>query len=1098
MADSEPQLLVQAGTASGHVNSSFIEEAVDGWIISGDTRNDLQFGSFNVQATSPNSANFDGDMYVAKVGNDGVWKWATAPDASSGLLFLDAMTSDGVGNIYVAGFLFGSVRFGPHIASTPNTAGDGFVAKLDPQGNWMWATAFETDSTSNGSSHMRGLDIDVGSGDVIVSGSQDGATMFGNFFVNNTDSEYILVNLDSAQGNVNWVESAGGIGTDVGYDVGVDMYGNVWQVGVTSGTFSAGGKSHQAVSQQDSVLVKWSTNSTGAQVTNVKGLASSSGALSIPDDISVSLTGEVVVVGAYIGTLDAGNQKTITAQGNNGDGFVVKVAPNSNAEWITSFGSSGTLDWGSSVRENTNGDWIVGGFYGGTSSFGGSYITSAGGRDGFVGQIDDLGSWDWVESIGGQYDDLFGDVAVNMSNNYSATGSFQDVINKGTQSITSSGGWDIYVWAIDPINNADSDSDGVNDLTDNCPNTNNPLQYDSDLDGDGDECDYDDDNDGITDNSGDDCPRGGAWNWTSDATTDFDNDGCKDSSEDLDDDNDGIEDSDDLCLSSYAPPRDWWVSDSSNDIDADGCRDADEDLDDDADGFDDAADDCNKVAGTSTLGTYQGCVDSDGDGWADLEDTCPQSAGNSSMGGSLACPDTDGDGWADTDDALPSDKTQWSDIDGDGYGDNPDGNLPDYCPDVAGYSVLDRYGCPDPDNDGYSSADDNWRIEDGADVFPVDETQWSDWDEDGFGDNYDNLSWVDRNENWPGIYYQYARDQDACPTLQGTSWQADILGCPDGDGDGWANFMDAFPANPDEYLDSDSDGVADGEDDCPEVEGYSINDVIGCPDFDMDGWGDPEIGTDWKPLDANQWSNIDGDQYGDNQLVPGADSCIDEAGSSFEGDVLGCIDSDNDGWADIIDKFPNEPSQWNDSDDDGFGDRIEGKNGDECPEIFGVEEENGCEEVVEESSSGSIFVYGGIGVGVIILIICSGLLIMRRFDSGENEDWSNESSMPNMNAQPVMPNMNAMPVQPQYGQQQVASPDYYQQQPVMPVQQSSMPNLNALPGLAVAPQPVVATVPTFNDVGTMRSDGNEWLEFPASSGAWYMRDPMTRQWERKI
>ena len=41
------------------------------------------------------------------------------------------------------------------------------------------------------------------------------------------------------------------------------------------------------------------------------------------------------------------------------------------------------------------------------------------------------------------------------------------------------------------------------------------------------------------------------WNWTSDSTTDFDNDGCRDSTEDTDDDNDGVEDEDDGCLSSY-------------------------------------------------------------------------------------------------------------------------------------------------------------------------------------------------------------------------------------------------------------------------------------------------------------------------------------------------------------------------------------------------------------------------------------------------------------------------------------------------------------------------------------------------------------------
>ena len=68
-----------------------------------------------------------------------------------------------------------------------------------------------------------------------------------------------------------------------------------------------------------------------------------------------------------------------------------------------------------------------------------------------------------------------------------AFGSFQSTINKGTQSITSGWGLDLVIWSLDPINNADKDNDGVNDLEDNCPNTSNPLQIDSDLDGDGDE-----------------------------------------------------------------------------------------------------------------------------------------------------------------------------------------------------------------------------------------------------------------------------------------------------------------------------------------------------------------------------------------------------------------------------------------------------------------------------------------------------------------------------------------------------------------------------------------------------------------------------------
>ena len=63
--------------------------------------------------------------------------------------------------------------------------------------------------------------------------------------------------------------------------------------------------------------------------------------------------------------------------------------------------------------------------------------------------------------------------------------------------------------------------------------------------------DSDDDNDGINDLTDDrssfldQCPLG-ELNWTSDSSTDFDGDGCRDATEDLDDDNDGVADDIDL------------------------------------------------------------------------------------------------------------------------------------------------------------------------------------------------------------------------------------------------------------------------------------------------------------------------------------------------------------------------------------------------------------------------------------------------------------------------------------------------------------------------------------------------------------------------
>ena len=1083
-ANSEPELLAHGIANSGHVNSSFVESTFDGWVISGNTRNDLQFGSYNVVANSPFNGNYDADLYVAKIGDDGVWKWVAKPDASNGLAFLYDMAKSPNGEFYVGGMFVGTVSFGTHTISSSHLRGDGFVAKLDGSGNWLWATDYT--SVNNGSSQVNGITVDMQSGSVLVSGSNSGETNFGSTYINSADRDVNLVSMNSQSGAINWAESTGGLGTDIAADLLIDQAGKVWQLGYTSATFNGGGgNSHQAVSNQDSLLVEWVINSNGAVVSSIQGIPSGASQVNIAEDLVMGIYGDIYVTGVFTGTINLGNQKTVSSSSNqDGDIFVLKLSPQTGFDWITSAGSS-ALEWGYSIAASDSGDIVIGGTYSGTVSFGGNYMTSNGNQDVFMAQLDSSGNWDWVETIGGTSDDLFGAVATNMSGNYSATGSFQSSITKGTKSITSSAGLDLFVWVVDPANNADADNDGVNDLVDNCPNVNNPLQIDSDLDGDGDACDYDDDNDGITDNAGDDCPRGGAWNWTSDSTTDFDNDGCKDDSEDNDDDNDGIDDDDDNCLTTYTPPRNWWTSDEDNDLDQDGCRDADEDMDDDGDNFSDSSDDCNKVAGTSTLGLI-GCVDTDGDGWADTEDNCPADAGNSTLGGTIGCPDSDGDGWADQDDDLPSDNTQWVDTDGDGFGENPEGNTPDSCISIPGASVLDRYGCPDPDNDGYSSPDSSWTVEDGADAFPLDPTQWSDFDEDGFGDNYGNLSWYDRDSTWPGEYYQFASEQDACPSQYGESWKEDILGCPDTDGDGWANFMDAFPFDAEEYLDTDLDGVADGKDACPMFRGNSTADVLGCPDFDGDGWGDPETGTDWNPIDPTQWENQDGDQYGDNPTGNNPDYCPEEKGYSFQGGILGCIDSDNDGWADIIDAFPQEPSQWNDTDGDGFGDNILGKDGDECPEIVGVAKENGCEEVIEEAAGGFL-VYGGISVGVILVLIIVALVVSR-LSSTEEKDWNSQEIV---NSEMALQSQQGL-----YAQyEQPAQVNYQQQVVQQPVVQQQLPQLSQLPGNPVAAAP---SAPTMYDVGTMRSDGNEWLEYPAASGAWYMRDPTTRQWIRRI
>ena len=141
--------------------------------------------------------------------------------------------------------------------------------------------------------------------------------------------------------------------------------------------------------------------------------------------------------------------------------------------------------------------------------------------------------------------------------------------------------------------------------------------------------------------------------------------------------------------------------------------------------------------------------------------------------------------------------------------------------------------------------------------------------------------------------------------MPGTSTEANRLGCPDGDGDGWADVDDAFPFESTQWNDTDMDGYGDNAmganpDACPSTAGTSANDRLGCADSDGDGYSDPDAGwttaqgADEWPSDATQWVDADADGYGDNPAGTMGDACPGVTGGSSV-DRYGCPDADGDG-----------------------------------------------------------------------------------------------------------------------------------------------------------------------------------------------------------
>ena len=130
-------------------------------------------------------------------------------------------------------------------------------------------------------------------------------------------------------------------------------------------------------------------------------------------------------------------------------------------------------------------------------------------------------------------------------------------------------------------------------------------------------------------------------------------------------------------------------------------------------------------------------------------------------------------------------------------------------------------------------------------------------------------------------------------------------------------------------FDDDGDSVANADDLCPNTPTGSLVNLDGCAlsqiDTDNDGYNDS---LDAFVNDSSQWSDQDGDGYGDNPTGNMSDA--------FPSDSTQWADQDGDGYGDnpngsYSDAFPTDPTQWSDSDGDGYGDNASGNNPDLWP-----------------------------------------------------------------------------------------------------------------------------------------------------------------------
>lgn len=219
---------------SGHAVAT---DAADNIFVVGDTR-----GTFD-----GNVAAGEYDVFVSKFDAQGVKQW-TRQLGTPGTDDSWAVASDSAGNVFIGGYVFGSLDGQPW-AGQP----DAFLAKFSPAGAKLWVHQF---GFAQGD-YVHGLAVDDDD-NLYVTGEVWGA--LDNKYWGGL-SDIFVIKYDAA-GVKLWTRQLGINESESGYDIAVDGAGDVLITGLTWGDFdghaSEGGTDYVIVKLDASGMKQWS------------------------------------------------------------------------------------------------------------------------------------------------------------------------------------------------------------------------------------------------------------------------------------------------------------------------------------------------------------------------------------------------------------------------------------------------------------------------------------------------------------------------------------------------------------------------------------------------------------------------------------------------------------------------------------------------------------------------------------------------------------------------------------------------------------------------------------------------------------------------
>ena len=370
------------GTNNDYANSVTIDSSGNVYVAGEFTSDTARFGSFMLL----NSGATDGtrDLFLAKYDANGNELWVrSATGLGNDVAYSVAV--DVTGNAFVCGsFTSFYLTFGTTMLTNSNTTSytdDIFLAKYNSSGTLQWAkSAGSTAGWEEGFS----VAVDASGNPYVAGGFKDINFTYGTTTLTNCDNtgstyDIFLAKYNTANGNLIYAKSAGGINDDYLNSVKVDASGNIYLGGyfysptLAFGTDTVVNTDNVPGHSSDIFLAKY--NSSG-NVVWAKG-ANGDG-----DDavtcIAVNASG-VYITGSFASPQITFGSTPLTNDDANYylDAFITKYDASGNVLWAKSAGGSSDEYCFSIAADASNNTYIAGSFYSPTVLFGTSTLTNA-------------------------------------------------------------------------------------------------------------------------------------------------------------------------------------------------------------------------------------------------------------------------------------------------------------------------------------------------------------------------------------------------------------------------------------------------------------------------------------------------------------------------------------------------------------------------------------------------------------------------------------------------------------------------------------------------------------------------------------------------